>query len=70
MQADEEIACRTHDFMQFLELLCEVFVFADQRGQFQAEERDRLSGGTEHQPTDQRHADHQHIQRQMQQLGR
>jgi hypothetical protein len=32
MQADEEIACCTHDFMQFLELLGEVFVFADQRG--------------------------------------
>ena len=69
MQANQEIASRPDDFVYFLDLLCQVFVLADQCRQLQTKERYRFSVCAEDEPTGQWHGYHQHVEGNVHQMG-
>jgi hypothetical protein len=67
MQGDQEVAQRATGFMDLLDRFGQTLALAEQCRQVQAEERDRLAGRAEQQPSDQRQADHQRVQREVHQ---
>ncbi|MCY1547118.1 hypothetical protein D9M68_831530 [compost metagenome] len=69
VQCDEPVAGHAHRFVHFLDPLGGIGVGAHQGRQFQAEEGDRFALGAQVEPARQRHADHEHIERGVHQLG-
>ncbi|MCY1427967.1 hypothetical protein D9M71_438370 [compost metagenome] len=69
MQPDQPVANSATQHMPALDLLGQIVVRTDQRGEFQPPEGDGLIGRTEDHPAGNRHADHQGIQGPMHRSG-
>ena len=69
MKSNEEVTHGGSGLMNLLDRLRHGLILADERWQLQTEEGNRLSCGAEQQPSGQRQAEHQCIERQMHQSG-
>lgn len=63
VKAYEPIANDSTELMDFLDLVRELVVSANQRGQLGCKERDRFTFGAEDQPSGDWHADHEDVKR-------
>ncbi|MNN68756.1 hypothetical protein D3C81_1844900 [compost metagenome] len=69
MQADQPVTEGATEFVPALDLLGQVLVLRDQQGQVEAVEHHLVTFGAGDQPAQDRHGDHEEVQRPVHQFG-